>query len=316
MNVIFLGSGPFAAPALEMLARSEHRPRLVVTRPDRPGGRGRKPTPTPLGVRAQELGLTVVAPETANGAEPLAAMRALAPDVVIVADYGEILKKPLRELPRVGTFNLHASLLPRHRGAAPINWAILAGDAETGVTLFRIVQGLDQGPVLDRAATSIGPVETAGELEERLSHLAADLLARNLPRLSAGSFDETPQEESGATLAPKLGKDVGAIDWSQPPDRLSRLIRALSPRPGAFSFLLRAESPPERIRFLRAQEVSTLEAPPGSITRVTKHGFYVAAGGGEIEVLELQPAGKPPMTASGFLRGHPLGAGERFGASG
>ncbi len=320
MSLLFLGSGPFALPALEAMVRAGERPALVVTRPDRPGGRGRKPMPTPVREAAVALGLTVEAPATVNDAAYIERLKTLGPEVAIVADYGEILREPFLALPRVGIFNLHASLLPRHRGAAPVAAAILAGDGETGVTLFRIRKGLDDGLMVDRIATSIGAIETAGELEARLAKLSADLLVSNLPRLRSGRFSEEPQDTGRATLAPKLLPAMGAIDWSKPPQDLARFICALSPRPGAFSFLFGrgspAPPPPPRVKFLRARataDSSPPSVPPGTISRVAKHGFWVAAGGGEIEVLDLQPPGKGPQTASAFLRGHPLALGERFG---
>jgi methionyl-tRNA formyltransferase len=325
MRVVFLGSGPFAVPALEMLARSDDRPLLVVTRPDRPGGRGRKPTPTPVKTRAAELALPLEAPPSANDPAFVERLQFLSPDILIVSDYGEILREPLRAAARIGIFNLHGSLLPRHRGAAPVAAALLAGDEETGVTLFRITRGLDQGPVVDRMATAIGKEETAGELEARLAVEAARLLERNLARLARGGFPEEPQDESRATLAPKLPRGTGEIDWSLPAARLANFIRALSPRPGAFSFLRRAdgaavgEGEAERIRILRAREARPEEPPPaappppGRVTRVEKHGFRVGSGLGELEVLELQPPGRQIMKSSEFLRGYPLSPGDRFG---
>jgi methionyl-tRNA formyltransferase len=329
MSLFFLGSGPFAVPALEALARSRERPLLVVTRPDRPGGRGQRPTPTPVRVRAEELGLTVEAPASANDPGFIARLEAIRPDLIVVSDYGEILREPFFAVPRIGVFNLHASLLPRHRGAAPVAAALLAGDSTTGVTLCRIVRGLDRGPVVGRVATGISPEETAGELEARLARLAAELLEKSLPQLISGRMSEEPQDDSRATLAPKLPKGLGEIDWSLPPARLANFIRALSPRPGAYSFLRRREgklaADPERIRFLRAREAGapapagpdphpgTVPPPPGTASAVEKHGFRVACGGGEVEILEIQPAGKEAMSASEFLRGHPLSPGDRFG---
>jgi len=323
MTLVFIGSGPFAVPALEKLATSEYRPALVVSRPDRPGGRGQRPVPTLVRQSAEALGFPLQTPPSANDPTFIERLKALGPDIIIVADYGEILGEALRKLPRIGIFNLHASLLPRYRGAAPVVGALLQGDPETGVTLFRIIRGLDQGPVVDRLATPIGPLETAGELTERLGKLAADLLARNLPRLAAGRFPEEPQDQSQATLAPKLPKGAGAIDWTLPARTLVNFIRAFSPRPGAYSYLRRASarpgSHPERIRILRAREavlVPEAALAAGTIARVEKHSFQVACGAGAIEVLELQPRARDVMSASGFLRGYPLERGDRFSSDG
>jgi len=316
MTLIFLGSGQFAVPALEMLVRSPHSPALVVTRPDRPAGRGRNIVPTPVRARARELGLREEAPASVNDPAFLARLAEMTPDLVVVADYGEILRRPFLAVPRIGVFNLHGSLLPRHRGAAPVPAAILAGDAETGVSLFRIGEGLDSGPVVDRSASPILPLETAGELEGRLAALAADLLERNLPGFAAGTFREEPQDDRLATRAPKLAPGAGELDWSLAASAVARLVRALSPRPGAHSVLRKSGGTPERMRILLAREVPSGEpaaaAPPGAVTRVDKHGFRVAAGGGEVEVLKIQPPGRSVLTASEFLRGYGLQTGDRF----
>jgi methionyl-tRNA formyltransferase len=317
MTLVFLGSGHFAVPALEMLVRSPHRPVLVVTRPDRPAGRGRKVIPTPVRARARELDLHEEAPPSVNAPEFTSRLAEISPDLALVADYGEILRPPFLAVPRLGTFNLHGSLLPRHRGAAPVPAAIVAGDAVTGVTLFRIEEGLDSGPVVDRSSAPILPLDTAGELEARLAVLAAELLEKNLPLLAAGNFKEEPQDERQATRAPKLSPEAGRIDWSLPAGELARLIRALSPRPGAHALLRRsAGAQPERVRLLLAREAPPAEpasgVPPGTVTRVEKHGFRVCAGGGEVEILRLQPAGRSVLTASEFLRGYALASGDRF----
>jgi methionyl-tRNA formyltransferase len=320
MSLVFLGSGPFAVPALEALARGPSRPSLVVTRPDRPGGRGLRTIPTPVRERAAALGLKVEAPASANEAAFLEKLKALAPEVILVADYGEMLREPLRSIPRIGIFNLHGSLLPRHRGAAPVPAAILAGDSETGVTLFRIAKGLDSGPVVARIATPIGPLETAGGLEDRLARLAADLLDSTLANLLSGNFAEEQQRDDLATPAPKLPKGAGAIEWSLAAQAVVNFIRAMSPRPGAFTFLRREASdpsrPPDRIRILRAQpaqpDPSRAPSAPGTITLVEKQRFQVAAGAGEIEPMEIQPAGKGVMPAAEYLRGSRLKPGDRF----
>jgi methionyl-tRNA formyltransferase len=324
MSVIFFGSGEFAVPALEMLAGSPWRPLLAVTRPDRPGRRGLSSMPTPVRAKAVALGLPVEAPASANEPEFLEKLRALDPEVLIVVDYGEILRGGLLALPQIGIFNLHASLLPRHRGAAPVQAAILAGDAETGVTLFRIVKGLDSGPIVGRVRTPAGPLETAGELEARLSRMAADLLATDLPRILEGSFSEEPQRDEDATFAPKIPKGAGGIDWSREPDEIARFVRAMSPAPGAFAFLERAGSiggEKPRLRLLRAVPVTSDAIPgtapgiPGGLETAGTEGLRVTCGrdgSGRIDVLEVQPAGKKVLKATEFLLGARLRPGDRL----
>jgi methionyl-tRNA formyltransferase len=280
--------------------------------------------PTPVGERAIALGLPLEAPPTVRDPEFLERLRSLRPEVIIVADYGEILREEFISLASTGAFNLHGSLLPRHRGASPVAAALLAGDSETGVSLFRITRGLDEGPVVDRAATPIKPLETAGELEDRLAGIAAELLSRNLDRLFSGTFSEEPQRNDLATMAPKLPRGIGAIDWQLPPAALENFIRALSPRPGAFSFLLQSTRSPCRIRILLAREFQgesggKADSPgtlsPGTVSSVDREGFRVACGGGEIEILRIQRAGKPAMKTADFLRGCVISPGDRFTSS-
>jgi methionyl-tRNA formyltransferase len=318
VKVVFFGSGTFAVPALELLhGRSPRHPlRLAVTRPDRPAGRGRKLLPTPVRLRAAELGVACEAPDSANDPGFLDRLERVGADLFIVADYGEMLRKRLREAPSIGTFNLHASLLPAYRGAAPVVHALLAGEEETGVTLFRVEKGLDTGPIVGSARTGIAPLETAGELEERLARLAAGLLDASLDAFAAETFRETPQDERLATRAPKLEKRAGAVDWSLAPRALVNFVRALNPWPGAFSFLLGKDGRPERTVFLRVKEAAPggEDLPPGTVIDVRGDGFTVRAGGGAVEVLEVQREGKAPLRAAEYLRGRPLRPGDVFAA--
>ena len=317
MNVVFLGTGPFAIPVLEALhgASMRHPLVAVVTRPDRPQGRGRALAPTPVRRRAEELGLSPSTPPTINAPEPIAALEALEPDLAIVADYGEILRPAFLETPRIGAFNLHASLLPRHRGAAPVAHAILAGDATTGVTLFRIVKGLDSGPIVAEEATEIGEDETAGELEARLAALAAGVVERSLDAFATASFTERPQDDSRATLAPKLRKEMGLIDWSLPPRSVHDRVRAFRPWPIAYTFLERqAGRAPERTAVLRTSlaGAAPADADPGTVVAVTDRDISVACGGGSVRLLELQRQGGPALAAGDYLRGRRLRPGDRF----
>lgn len=321
MRVAFLGSGSFAIPALETLVRLADRFPLtaVLTRPDRPAARGRKVLPTPVRRRARELEVDCDAPETVRDPAVLDRLRALEIDLAIVADYGEILRESFLSIPAIGAFNLHASLLPSWRGAAPVQRAILQGDAETGVTLFRIVRALDAGPVVAERKVTIRPEETAAELEARLAVEAATVLEEMLPRFENGTFRETPQDESRATYAPKLSKEDGRIDWALAPRRLVDFVRALDPWPRATTWLAREGKEGERVIVTRVREASRESAPgaasalPGTIVRVEKKRLLVACGeGGAVEILEIQPEGRPVMPIAAFLNGRALRVGDRF----
>ncbi len=327
LNIAFFGSGPFALPILQQLAQTssasgDFELRLVVTRPGRPSGRGRKIVETPVAELARTLDLPLESPPTVNEPRFLEKLSAFHPDLFLVADYGEILGRAIREATRIGVYNLHASLLPKYRGAAPVAHAILAGETETGVTLFRIERALDAGPVVDTIATGIRPEESAGELEERLALLAVDLVERNLPRFRDGDFSETTQDDSSATQAPKLLKEQGRIPWSRSARQVADHIRAMSPWPGAFSELTRSATgkSAQRLGFfgIRASDrLFPLEtAPsPGEVLEAGEDGISVACGEGAVEILELQRPGKSTLKAAVFLRGFPIHPGDRFGES-
>ena len=319
LRIAFFGSGEFALPVVRRLASLGNDASLVqaemvglYTRPPRRAGRGKKIRPTPVAALAADLGLQVEAPESANSPETLAALASLELDFILVADYGEFLGKRFRELPRIGAFNLHGSLLPKHRGAAPVAYALLAGEQTTGVTLFRIERTLDSGPIVGKCALEIGPEETAGELETRLSEIAADLFMDTLPSVAAGTHEETPQDPAGVTLAPKLTKEEARMDWTQSAEKLTRATRAYNPWPGAYSFLARGSKAPERTTFLRLRPITDHGGQPGVVVRADKSGLIVACGNGAVEILEVQRAGKAPLPAVEFLRGSRLVVGDRF----
>jgi len=318
VNVIFLGSGPFGLPALECLSTHAGDLQLVrvVTRPDRPGGRGKKLLPTPVRARALALGLPCDAPESVNDPSYLEALAILQPDLAVVADYGEMLRIRVRELPRIGAFNLHASLLPHHRGAAPVSHAIIEGEEITGVTLFRVEKELDSGPIIDREEVRIDPLETAGELEERLSVVAARLLERNLEAFRTGTFREIRQDGRLATFAPKLTKARGLIDWNCGSRGLTDLVRGLNPWPGAYSFLRRPGKAPERTAFLRVKPAASRgggSLPPGTVEEVRRDGFRIRCHEGSVEVLQIRREGKVALDAPAYLRGRCLEPGDVFG---
>jgi methionyl-tRNA formyltransferase len=317
VKTVFLGSGPFGLPALERLSSEQELVELVrvISRPDRPAGRGRKLVATPVRVRAEELGLPCDTPDTVNETRYLEELEALQAELFVVVDYGEMLHKRLRELPTIGIFNLHPSLLPRYRGAAPVPRALLAGEPETGVALFRVERKLDSGPIVDMEGVPVEPLETTGELEERLSHVAAELLGRNLERFRTRTFAQKPQDHQKATYAPKLEKGEGLIHWDREPWALSNFVRALNPWPTAWSMLHQEGRKPERTAFLRvrpgaSQAVESLE--PGTVLEVRKDGFQVSCKGGSVEVVELKREGKAALGASAYLRGRTLKRGDRF----
>jgi methionyl-tRNA formyltransferase len=307
VRTIFLGSPPFATAVLARLVASPHRPLALVTRPDRPRGRGRSLEASPLVELAVAHGLEVLQPPDPHAADVLSALRALEPEVLFVASYGVILKPALLELAPLGALNAHASLLPRHRGAAPIQAALLAGDAETGVSIQRIVAELDAGDVLLERRTPIGPEDTAGDLFERLAELAGEAALEALDLLAGGKARFTPQDAAQATYARKLRTQHGRIDWTRPAAELERFVRAMTPWPGA-----RTRTGDGRELVLRAVRPLAGEGPAGAVHEAGPR-LVVGCGAGCLEVLELAPAGKRAMPAADWLRGARLRVGERLG---
>ncbi len=304
MRAVFLGTSGFAVPALEALAASPMEIAAVFTQPDRPTGRGRKRTPPPVKARALEAGLPVLQPEKIRAAD-VAAHR---PDVGVAAAYGQILSRRLLGVPRLGVLNLHPSLLPRWRGAAPIPRALLAGDAETGVCVMRLVPELDAGPVLARRAAPIEPRDTSGALHDRLAALGAELMVATLRRLDRGEAEEKPQDESLVTYAEKLRKEEARLDWSLSARRLDRLIRGFNPWPVAETEWPGLPNGP--VRIWRACPLAG--APAGTAGEILGmaespegEGIRVSTGAGDLVILELQPPGRRKMDAPSFARGYP-----------
>ena len=300
MRVIFMGTPEFSVPVLDALVVAGHEVACVYCQPPRRAGRGRAPRPTPVQVRAEALGLPVRHPESLKGAAEQADFAALDSDVAVVVAYGLILPRPILDAPRQGCLNIHASLLPRWRGAAPIQRAIIAGDHETGVCIMRMEPGLDTGPVLMREAVPVGPEDTAGTLHDRLSALGAGLIVRALAALP--TLVPAPQPEDGVTYAAKVDKAEARVDWTRPAEQVDRLIRGLSPHPGAWT-----EVHDERVKLLRSRVVAG-EGTPGTVLE----GFRVACGAGAVEIVEVQRAGRRPMPADEALRGWRLP--ERLGS--
>jgi methionyl-tRNA formyltransferase len=293
MRLIFMGTPEFSVPALDALLAAGHEIASVYTQPPRPAGRGKKPRPSPVQARAEAAGLPVRHPVSLKPDAETASFAALGAEAAVVVAYGLILPRAVLDAPRHGCLNIHASLLPRWRGAAPIQRAVMAGDAETGVCIMAMAPGLDTGPVLARQATPIGPTDTAGDLHDRLSRLGAELLVATLARLP--EIVPAPQPEDGVTYAAKVDKAETRIDWSRPAAEVDRTIRGLSPVPGAWT-----EASGERIRLLRSCRAEGA-GPPGTVLP----GFTVACGSGAVRILEAQREGRRPMPAEEILRGHP-----------
>lgn len=278
-----------------------------MTQPDRPAGRGQKRTPPPVAIRARELGLHVLQPERLQDVRE--ELERLRPEVGVVVAYGKLIPRWLLDLPPHGFLNVHPSLLPRYRGASPIPYAVRNGDPETGVTVIRLTEELDAGPILAQQRVPVDPRDTAGTLEARLARVAADLLVQTLEALERGDIHPQPQDESAATYCGKLTKEDGRIRWEDPAVSIERHIRAMDPWPGAFT--TRGE---RLLKIWRARVVPGLgSGRPGEIVRITREGFVVATGEGALEVLELQPPGGRRMPAAAYVRGHRVRAGEVLG---
>lgn len=304
MRIVFMGTPDFSVPVLDALVQAGHEIACVYCQPPRPAGRGKKDRPTPVHARADALGLDVRHPVSLKSAEEQAKFAELRADVAVVVAYGLILPQAVLDAPVKGCLNIHASLLPRWRGAAPIHRAILSGDQKTGVCIMQMEAGLDTGPVLQRAALDIGPEETTASLHDRLSTLGAKEIVNVLANLN--SLTPVPQLEDGVTYATKIQKSEARIDWSQPADAVDRLIRGLSPFPGAWTM-----HNDTRIKLL-ASRVADGTGAPGS---VMLDPFRIACGTGSVEVLQIQRAGKGAQDAATFLNGWPLQTGDTFGGS-
>ncbi len=322
MRLVMMGTGLFAEPTLEALLASPHSVVGLVTQPDRAAGAERGSTrQTGRGLKtiAQEHGVPVLQPENINSPEGVAALQALQPDLLVVAAYGQILSRDVLAVPPHGGINVHASLLPKYRGAAPIAWAIYHGETRTGVTIIKMSVSLDAGDILAQEAIDIGPDETAGDVEARLAPLGARLALQVIEQIKNGTVQGRKQDPSQATRAPKLKKEHGLIDWSRAAGQVSNQVRAMQPWPTAYTFLHRRGHPPLRVILYRMGEVAVASSTadhlaPGGVLLPADKSLWVATGANEaVEILELQPAGKRRMSAQEFLRGHKLQAGDRFG---
>ncbi len=309
MRILFFGTSPFALPTLNALheAAPRHEILAVVTQPDRPSGRGMKLSPSPVKVRAEELGYRVLQPEKVRRKPFPAEVAEMKPDALVVVSFGQIISQSVLDIPRYGGINVHGSLLPRWRGAAPIHWAIIEGDAETGVATMQMEASLDTGPVFLEARLPIGPDDTVETLEPRLSALGGPLLVETLDRLEKGDITATPQSEDGMTYAYPVTRETGLLNpQTESAARMERKIRALSPRPGAW---LALSSKPVKVLAATVEE-AVPDAAPGTIAALTKTGILVATFESTLLVTRLQPENKAAMSAADFARGSRLAVGD------
>jgi methionyl-tRNA formyltransferase len=315
MRLIMLGTGPFAVPTLQALTARAHEIALIVTRPPT----GRNATASPLQRAGELLSLPVWSPPTVNSPEAQAKLSSLHPDLLVVCDYGEILRPETLATSRLGGINLHGSLLPKYRGAAPVQWAILRGDTETGNSVIHMTPGLDAGPLLGQQRTPIDPDEDAAELEHRIATMGAELVLEVIAALESGTAQPLTQDNTQATKAPRLKKEQGAIDWSRPAQEIKNQVRALRPWPRAYTFWHRPNADPLRLNIDRVAlgsnsdgEPASAGGRPGSILDSSSR-LLIATADLPLEILEVQPAGKRSMPAKDFLRGYRIQPGEQFG---
>lgn len=314
LRIIFMGTPELAAASLRaLLACPEFQIVAAVTQPDQPKGRGLRLQPSPVKELAQKNGLPVLQPRRAREEGFIQELTALKPELIAVAAYGQILPKAILDLPRFGCLNVHTSLLPRYRGAAPIQHAILNGDDETGVTIMKMDVGLDTGDILAQEPTPIDVTDTGQTLHDRLAQIGAELLVRTIPDFVSGRIQPRPQPAEGVTHAPKIKKQDGEIDWKLPARQVRNRVRALAPWPGAFTHLSGQPSP----HLLKIWEAQVVENPgeAGEVLQADKNGILVGCGAGALRILVLQKEGGRRMSAAEFLAGHPLKPGQQLGSS-
>ena len=305
-KLVFMGTPDFAVPALQAVHAAGHDIALVVTQPDRPKGRGRKVEPPPVKKASEKLGLAVTQPDNLRSETAKQLLQAADADFFIVVAFGHLLRESVLKMPKRGCINVHASLLPRHRGPAPIQWAVINGDTETGVTTMLMDKGLDTGDMLMAAREPIGRSDTAGSLHDRLAQRGADLLVRTLAAFADGTIRRTPQDHSAATYAPLLKKADGLIDWKKPAAKIEPFIRGMSPWPGAFTFWKNT-----RLKIYRSEiEASADDALPGTVLNSRPNRLIVSTGDGALSILELQSASGSRLPVSEFLRGFRITPGE------
>ena len=306
MRIVYMGTPPFAVPPLQSLITAGHNVVGVVTRIDKPAGRGKVLTPPAVKIAAVQSEVPVFQPKRIREPESVAAIRAMGPDVIVVAAYGQILPREVLALPKYGCVNIHASLLPAYRGAAPINWAIINGEARTGITIMQMDEGMDTGGILAQESIPIGPDDTAGDLTAKLSEQGSRLIIDILARLESGGLTAVPQDNSKATMAPLLKKEDGQVDWTMSAKKIHDRVRGLSPWPGGYSWL-----EGKLVKILRTEAIEGV-SEPGVLSGNGKDDLAVGTGHGLLRLLSIQPEGKKPMSTPEFLRGHRGAVGKKF----
>jgi len=305
IKIIFMGTPDFAVPALTALHNNKYDVILVVTQPDRPKGRGRKPVSPPVKEAAVHLGYDVIQPVSITTDEFANNVIRLKPDMFVVSAFGHILPKRILELPKIGALNIHASLLPKYRGAAPIQWAVINGEKETGVTAMLMDEGLDTGDILFTSKTQISPDDTSATLHNRLADLGADLLIKTLKAIEADNINPIPQDHTIATYAPMLKKKDGHINWEMAADKLEAFIRGMTPWPGAFTFCKNT-----RLKIFSSKPIiMPVDTPPGTVLRGFPDELHIATGKGALSILEIQGQSGKRLLIKDFLRGFKLPVG-------
>jgi len=314
MRLVMMGTGPFAVPTFRALLASEHEVAALFTRPPRTGAGKHRTADNPMQAVAEERGLPIFWPESIKAPEAIAQLAALSPELLVVCDYGQILSTAALATARLGGINLHGSLLPKYRGAAPINWALYHGDAETGVTVIHMTPRLDAGPAIGQVRTPIGPTETTPQVETRLSELGAPAVLEAIAALESGTAQALVQDETLATPAPRLTKASGLIDWSRSAAQLANQVRAFQPWPASYTFWQRGAGEPLRLIIDRAQALDApTDAAPGVVVTSRGNQLEVATSSGLLSIEAIQPAGKRVFTIPEFLNGYPLVPGARLG---
>ncbi|NPV27716.1 MAG: methionyl-tRNA formyltransferase [Firmicutes bacterium] len=316
MRLVFMGSAEFAVPSLRAVVAAGHEVVGVVTQPDRPRGRGQQMAPTPVKQLAERLQLPVWQPNKVRAEDFVALLREVNPELIVVVAFGQILSKDVLDIPKLGCINVHASLLPRYRGAAPIHWAIINGETKTGVTTMYMTEELDAGDIIRQSAVTIGDSVTVGEVHDQLAKVGADLLVQTLTEIQAGIAPRIPQDSHLVSYAPPLKREHEKIDWQWSATRVKNLVRGLNPWPGAYTLAADQELKVWQAEIWPAvhDQSSKHSALPGEVVEIIKdRGFVVQTGGGLLLVTEVQPAGKQRMTGADFCRGYRIKPGLRLG---
>ena len=307
-GIIFMGTPQFAVPALKALHKNKQDIVLVVTQPDRPKGRGRKLTPSPVKETAVNLGYSIIQPPSVRTAEFSNCIEKHAPDFIVVVAFGHIIPKNILAIPKIATINIHASLLPKYRGAAPIQWAIINEEKETGVTTMLMDEGMDTGDILLSSKLEIAPDETSKTLHDRLADLGADLLIQTLKAFETGDIKPIPQEHTQATYAPMLKKNDGRMNWKLSAESLEAFIRGMTPWPGAFTFHEK-----KRLKIFKAKVIAMdTEAPPGTVIKSFPDELWISTGKGVLSVMEIQEESGKRLLIKDFLRGYKLGPSSKL----